>query len=198
MIRVIIGAVPAALAMFVIGFIFFATGLQTIASRGLDDPQAAAVRQSLASNLQGTGTYFVPDPDASSAQTVMYGQGPIATIHYNSNGFAAMDTTGMLGGLVLNFIVALLLGAALLGIDRRVSDFGSRARVVAIIAVAAAAFMHLGEPIYYHHDWPQFIYLFVADAAALIAAGLILSRWFLSPPASEQAAAMHAEERRAA
>jgi hypothetical protein len=198
MIRVIIGAIPAAFAMFVIGFIFFASGLQTIGSRGLEDPQAAAVRQSLASNLQGTGTYFVPNPDASSAQTVMYGQGPIATIHYNSAGFAAMDTTALLGGLVLNFIVALLLGAALLGIDRRVDDFGSRARVVAIIAIAAAAFMHLGEPIYYHHDWPHFIYLFVADAAALIAAGLILSRWFLAPPAAEQAAAMHAEERRAA
>jgi hypothetical protein len=40
-------------------------------------------------------------------------------------------------GLVLNFIVALLIGAALIGIDRRVPDFASRYRVVVIVAVAA-------------------------------------------------------------
>lgn len=179
MIRVIIGAVPAALAMFVIGFIFFASGLQNIATRSLDDAPAAAVQQSLAANLPGTGTYTVPNPEGSSAQTVMYGKGPIATVHYNMAGYPAMDAGSLLGGLVLNFIVALLIGAALIGIDRRVPDFASRARVVAILAIAAAAYMHLGEPIYYHHDWPHFIYLFVGDAAALVAAGLIIARWFL-------------------
>ena len=56
MIRVIIGAVPAALAMFVIGFIFHLSGLQNIATRGLDDLPAAAVQQNLAANQPGTGT----------------------------------------------------------------------------------------------------------------------------------------------
>lgn len=196
MIRVIIGAVPAALAMFVIGFIFFASGLQNIATRNLDDLQAAAVQQSLAANLQGTGTYAIPNPDRSAQQNVMYGQGPIATIHYNAKGFPAMDSSALLGGLIMNFIVALLIGAALIGIDRRVPDFASRARLVAIFAVAAGLFMHLGEPIYHHHDWPHFLYLFVADVAALIAAGLIIARWFLprgaSAPATANAAHPHA------
>lgn len=190
MIRVIIGAVPAALAMFVIGFIFFASGLQNISTRSLDDNQAATVQQALASTMQGTGTYIVPNPDGSAAQTVMYGKGPIATVHYNMSGFPAMDATALVGGLVLNFVVALLIGAALIGIDRRVPDFASRARVVAIVAVAASAFNHLGEPLYYHHDWGHFIYLFVADSLALVAAGLIIAKWFLpkgdsaSPPAT--------------
>ena len=192
MIRVIIGAVPAALAMFVIGFLFFASGLQAIGTKTLDDPRAAAVQQSLAANMPGTGTYSVPNPDESSAQTVMYGKGPIATVHYNMNGFAAMDMGALVGGLVLNFIVALLIGAALIGIDRRVPDFGSRARVVGIIAVAAAAFTHLGEPIYYHHDWRHFIYLFIADSAALVAAGLIIARWFLPKGVSAPAAVAEA------
>jgi ABC-type Co2+ transport system permease subunit len=59
-----------------------------------------------------------------------------------------------------------------------VPDLGSRARVAVIIAVAAAAFTHLGEPIYYHHDWGHFIYLFIADSLALAAAGVIIA-WFL-------------------
>ena len=66
----------------------------------------------------------------------------------------------------------------LLQIDRRVPDLGSRARVAVIIAVAATAFNHLGEPIYWHHDWPHFLYLFIADSVMLATAGIIVA-WFL-------------------
>ncbi|MGQ0558645.1 MAG: hypothetical protein ACT4OE_03535 [Sphingosinicella sp.] len=187
MIRVIFGALVAAVAMFVVGFIFFGpVGLSTIATGTVTDLQAAAVQQSLAANLPRTGTYLIPSAESSAAQTVMYGQGPIATVHYNLGGFPAMDTTTMAMGLVFNFLVALVIGAALIGIDRRVPDFRSRSRVAMLIAVAASAFNHLGEPIYWHHDWPHFIYTFIADSAALAVAGLILA-WSL--PASRSAPA---------
>jgi len=185
MIRVIIGAAAASVAMFVLGFIFFASGLQNLGTRNLGDIEAGAVRQTLSANLPGTGTYIVPNPEGSAAQTVMYGQGPIATVHYNTSGFAAEDMGGMIFGLVLNFIVALLIGTALIGIDRRVPDFGSRARVAVLVAIAATAYTHLGEPIYWHHDWPHFIYLFIADAVVLSVAGIVVA-WFL--PRSDRAA----------
>ena len=178
MARVILGAIVAALAMFVIGFLFFATPLAKIGLASVDNVQAAAVQQALAANLPRTGTYAVPGTDTPE-QTVMYGQGPIATVHYNIQGFAPVDSGSLIGGLVLNFIVALLIGTALIGIDRRVPDFGTRARVVVLFAVAGAAYAHLGEPLYYHHDWGHFIYLFVADALALAVGGLIIARWFL-------------------
>jgi len=181
MIRVIIGAAVATIAMFFIGFIFFGPlGLTGLATGSVDDVQAASIQQTLARNLPRTGTYFVPSAEASAQQTVMYGQGPIATIHYNTGGFAAMDTSALVGGLVFNFIICLLIGLALIGIDNRVPDFGSRARVAVIIAIAATAFNHLGEPIYFyfHHDWPHFIFLFIADSAMLGAAGIIIA-WFL-------------------
>ncbi|HEV2865017.1 MAG TPA: hypothetical protein VGX37_00740 [Allosphingosinicella sp.] len=177
MARVIIGALVATIAMFFIGFIFFNTPLARLSVAGIDDAQAAAVQQSLAANLPKTGTYSVPGVD-TPAQTNMFSRGPIATIHYNIRGYAATDLPSLIKGLVLNFLVALLIGAALIGIDRRVPDFGSRARVAVIIAVAASAFTHLGEPIYWHHDWPHFLYLFIADALALSAAGVIIA-WFL-------------------
>lgn len=62
------------------------------------------------------------------------------------------------------------------------TDFASRARLVVCGTLAASIFMHLGEPIWYHHDWTHFIYLFVADFAALATGGLIIARWFLPPP----------------
>lgn len=177
MARVVLGAAVAAFVMLVVGFIFFATPLARLSTASLDDPQAAAVQQALSANLPKTGTYHVPGTD-TQAQTNMYSRGPIATVHYNIHGFAANDVSALGLGLVLNFIIALLIGAGLIGIDRRVPDFGSRARVAILVAVAASAFAHLGEPIYFHHDWGHFIYLFIADGAALAAAGLVVA-WCL-------------------
>jgi hypothetical protein len=177
MVRVIIGAAVAAVVMLIIGFLFFATPLARLSMASLDDAQAAAVQQSLAASLPRTGTYSVPGMDTPQ-QTNMFSQGPIATVHYNTSGFAADDPMMFVGGLVFNFIIALLIGAALIGLDRRVPDLGSRARVAILVAVAASAFIHFGEPIYWHHDWGHFIYLFVADSLMLAAAGLIMA-WFL-------------------
>ena len=182
MVRVILGSAVAAFAMLIVGFIFFATPLSRLGTAELDDSQAAAVQQTLAASLPRTGTYAVPGVD-TQAQTNMYSRGPIATIHYNTDGFAAEDPAMMVAGLAFNFVVALLIGTALIGIDRRVPDFGSRARVAVIVAVAASAYNHLGEPVYLHHDWGHFVYLFVADSLALAAAGLILA-WFLPPSRS--------------
>ena len=177
MVRIIIGAVVAAVAMFVIGFIFFATPLKNLALANLDDAPAAAVQNALAANLPRTGTYAVPGVD-TPAQTNMYSRGPIATVHYNTSGFGAEDPAALIKGFVFNIVIALLIGLALAGIGGRVTDFASRARAAVILAVAGVAFSHLSEPIYLHHDWTYLIYVFVADSLMLLAAGLILA-WFL-------------------
>lgn len=178
MIRIIIGAAAGAIAMFVIGFLFFATPIAKIGTAGLEDSQAAAVQQAMAANLPGTGTYTVPGV-GTQAQTNMFSKGPIATVHYNIHGFAGADTGSLVGGLVLNFIVALLIGAGLIGIATRVPDFASRARLVVIFSIAASALINLGEPIFQHHDWRHFIFRFFAYSLMLSTAGLIIARWFL-------------------
>src|SRR3546814_17931951 len=109
--RAVIGAVAAAVAMFILGFVFFASGLQKTVTANPDDVPAAAVQQTLAANLPGSGVYFVPDPEASSTPTVMYGQGPIATIHYNISDFPAMGR-GVLAGAHSPFQVVNLLRPA--------------------------------------------------------------------------------------
>lgn len=178
--RIVIGAAVAAIAMFIIGFIFFATPLARLGTVGLDDAQAAAVQQAMAANLPQTGTYFVPSVD-TPAQTNMFSQGPIATVHYNTSGFAAMDSGALLGGLVLNFIVALLIGLALNVVAARTADLASRVRLVVLFALGAGIFAHLSRPIYYHHDWANAVYAFVAETVMLAVAGAILA-WFLPVP----------------
>ena len=177
--RMIIGAVVAAIAMFVIGGLFYASGLENIAFRNLDDRQAAAVQQTLAANLgAGTGTYLIPDTH-SAEQTAMYGKGPIATVHYNHRGFPAVAGGALLGGLVLDFVVALLLGLGLLGIAGGWRATIPAQRLAICFAVGTAAYAQLKEPIFFHHDWWTFIYQFIVDAITLAVGGLILARWFL-------------------
>ena len=178
MIRVVIGSAAAAFAMIVIGLIFFGLGLQNLAIKSVGDIQAAPIQQALRANLADTGTYVVPG-DRTPEQTRMYGTGPVATIHYNVNGQrAGLNVGTVFKGFIFNFAIALAFGLALIGIDGRVRDFGSRARVAAIIGVAAAAFTHLGVPLYYPHGWGYYIYLFIADGVSLAAAGVIVA-WFI-------------------
>lgn len=192
MVRALIGAVLGAVAMFVIGFVFFATPLYKLATAGLDDHQAAAVQQVLAANLPRSGTYFVPDPD-TRAQAEMYSRGPVATVHYNMRGFSPVDP-GVLGAGFVHMLVVTLLGAlALHQLSRGVPHFTEQVKIAGASIIAAAMFMRLGEPIWYHHDWPHAIYLFVADVVALGVAALIILKMLPKAkavaPAAEQAGA---------
>lgn len=177
MVRVILGAAVAAIAMLVLGFLLYATPLNGFGTGNVGNAEAAQLQSALALNLPQTGTYTVPDPDTPE-QTVMYGQGPVATIHYNTAGYASGDATMAFWGLLLNFLVALLIGFGLIGIDRRVADFASRARLIVPLAIAAAAYIHVSRPIYLHHDWSNALYTLLGDALVLAAGGLIVA-WFL-------------------
>lgn len=180
--KMLLGALAAAAAMFITGFLFYSTPLYMIAHASLDAAQSANVQAALAQNLAQTGTYIVPDP-GTAAGTVLYGQGPVAMVHYNSAGFSVSDMSAVIQGFIHELIIALLLGFALLGIAGRVPDFGSRLRLVVLFSIAAAGLIHLGEPIWMHVDWAHAIFVFIADAAMLIVGGLVISRWFL-PAAS--------------
>ena len=183
MTRVLVGSVAAAAAMFLIGFIFFATPLNLLAYSVANDAQNAAVQTALAANLHETGTYIIPWPMTADG-TILYGRGPVATVHYNSMGFSTADMNAMLGGFIHMLVTAVLIAAALSGIAVRVTGFADRARLVVLFSLAASLFMHLGEPIWYHHDWTHFIYLFVADFAMFAVGGLVIAKWFLPQAAS--------------
>jgi hypothetical protein len=185
MFKMALGAFVAAIAMFVTGFLFYATPLQGLAYSSVDDGKAAAVQGALADNLtaSGTGTYIIPNP-STSAGGVGYINGPIATVHFTASGFPIADMSVLAWGFLHEFIICFLLGWALMGIDRRIPDYISRSKTVIMFALAASAFIHLGNPIWYHHDWTYEIYRFIADAIMLTVAGMILARWFL-PVAAE-------------
>jgi hypothetical protein len=189
MARALIGAVAAAFAMFILGFIFFATPLMKLGSATLDNQRAAAVQQALAANLPETATYYVPSADTPE-QTVMYGRGPIATISYNSSGFPVADPSAMIIGFIHMLLVALLMAAGLFTLTRHVRSFGEQVRLLVLGVVGAAAFMRLGAPIWYHHDWGHALYMFVADTVSLVVAGLIILKLLRAASSTRSAGAM--------
>lgn len=170
--RIMLAAAIAALVTFFIGFALHGSGLQSVAYGQISDAQAAAVQSALRDNLPNTATYIVPD-DSSDAQMNMYEQGPTATIHFVEGGAPLFDPVALALWVVLAAAVAAIIG---IGLHAQRSRVGSPWPVICF-AVAAAAYIRLGEPILYHLNWRYFLYHFATDALVLAAIGLIMSRW---------------------
>lgn len=186
MIRLVIGSFAGAVAMFIVGFVLWATPLARLGYSRADEAQNAAVQAALAANLPHTGRYIVPDP-ASAGGTVLYGKGPIASVDYNSAGFSVSDGGALIGGFAQEYVVVLLIGLTMLAVAGRVTDFPSRARLVIGFAAAASVMITLSDPIFMHADWRFAIYNLFACMAMLCAGGLVVARWFLPRAAAESA-----------
>ena len=186
MTRTLLGGLIGGLAMYLVGFVFWGTPLSGLAFTGISDQQSAAVQAALAQNLttSGTGTYSVPST-ATGQGTVLFGKGPIATVHFNANGFPAVDTTALLGGLVLALVAGVIFAAALGIVARWVPTFTDRIRIAVLFALAVTLYLDLGQPIFNHYGPGYFIYAFLGDFLGFVAAALVIARWFLPARAAD-------------
>ena len=177
-IRAVIGGLVGAVAMFIVGIIFWASPLNHLAYSSTDEARSAAVQVALAANLPHTGRYMVPDPNTSGG-TVLYGRGPIATVDYNIRGASTSDPSAMIGGFIQEAVASLMIAWSLFAISWRVTDFTGRFRVAAGLTSAAAVMITLSDPIFGHGPWGFAIYNLVACIAMLTASAFVITRWFL-------------------
>lgn len=178
MVKTLLGSVAGAIAMFVAGFLFWATPLAKIGHSSVDATRSAAVQLSLAQNLPHTGHYLIPNPETSEG-AVLYGRGPTAQVNYNSAGSSTSDPGAMIGGFVQEWLVSLLIALALYAVADRVTDFASRARLVVGLSAASVLMITTSDPIWMNGDWRFALYGLVADLGMLCASGLVIARWFL-------------------
>ena len=187
MIRTIIGGLLGGLILFLVGFVFWATPLSELAYEKAGEREGAAVQLSLAQNLtrSGTGAYVIPDAGTPGG-TVLYGQGPVAVVHFNTAGFAVDDMSMMVSGFVFAIISGLLMafGLAAVGAGR---SFAGLARLVVLFSIGITAWTILAQPVFNHFGWAHWIYAFIAETTALILAGLVIARWFLPRESSAPA-----------
>ena len=183
MIRAVLGGLVGGVIMFLVGFIFWATPLGEIAFARTGEPQNAALQIALDQNLRptGTGAYMIPEPRNSAAGTALYGQGPIAVVHYTAGGFPTADTGVILSGFITALIAGLLIAFGLAASGA--ASFAARARLVVCFALGITTWTILAQPVFNHFGWGYWIYSFIAESTALILAGLVIARWFVSAPA---------------
>ena len=112
MLRLLVGTLPAAVVMFLLGFVFYGTPLQMLGWTKAPLATQLAVQQALKA-LPQSGTYVIPSGDTPGA-TAAYGNGPVAQIQYNSGGFAMVDPGVFAGGFVQMAVSVFLLGCVLL------------------------------------------------------------------------------------
>jgi hypothetical protein len=192
MIRTVIGGLVAGIIIFVIGFVFWATPLGALAYSKADEAQNAAVQQSLAQNLSpsGTGTYVIPAHN-SAAGAVLYARGPIATVHFNTRGYSPDDMSAIFPGVIVAVVAGLLIAFGIAAAGGR--SFAELARLVVCFSLGFTIWEYLGSPIFNHYGWGFWIYTFIAESVALIAAGLVVARFFVPHHRAEQAAPAQSE-----
>jgi hypothetical protein len=180
MLKLGLGAIAAAVAMFVWGFIFWGTGVVDLFAHMTPEAEAA-LSQSLPANLTADGVYFVPESKHRSMeewQTRMQ-TGPLAIINYRAQGSMPMTTTmGM--GFAHMLATALLLGILLQLLLAATSSYLDRVKLIAIVGVIAAFYIHFAQPIWWHYPWDYAFKGFLYDAVSFTIAGAVLG-FFVVP-----------------
>jgi hypothetical protein len=179
MIKSLMGGLVAGIVLFFIGFVFWGTPLSGLAFSPANDTESAAVQLSLAQNLTrgGTGTYVIPSPSTPEG-TTLYGRGPIAMIHFNTGGFAANDLGMMLPGFIFALVSGLMMSLGIAAVGKE-NSFAELARLVILFSLGITIWTILAQPVFNNFGWTYWIYFFVSEAVALIAAGLVVARWFV-------------------
>jgi len=195
MVRTVIGGIVAGFILFCVGFVFWATPLNRLAFSDAGPAESAAVQAALAQNLSrsGTGTYQIPNPDTAGG-TILYGRGPVASIHFNTGGFPVEDMNMIVVGFAFALVAGLLMAFALAAVGGGGRSFAGLARLVVLYSAGITFWTILAQPVFGHFGWGYWVYSFIAETTALILAGLVVARWFMphyrsaaaeAPPATE-------------
>jgi hypothetical protein len=178
MLKLGLGALLAAIAMFLWGFFFW--GSNIIDHFGHMTPEAeTALTEALKANLPTHAVYSVPDIKNGTEEETMAraSAGPFAIINFHPAGVGGMpETLGMgfahilIVTLILAYFVQLTAAPA----------YMDRVKLVAVFGAAAAIYAKLSDPIWWHYPWAFSASAAFYDFLSYVIAGLILA-YFITP-----------------
>lgn len=178
--RLFLGSLLAALALFVWGFLFWGQPWGNPGVQNLSLNQSEAVLSTLGDAVPESGTYFVPDPtDTDNMDRLMelHERGPIAMIFVRKEGINPMAPTVFLLGFLQCLLTAFLIGLVLRAVAAQLPTYRSRVTFAALIGIAAAVWVNLADPIWWHHPWAFHLVSFAYDLGAWVLCGAILARF---------------------
>ena len=174
--RLVIGSLVAAVAMFLLGFVFYGLLINLGWSTAPEATQLA-LQQALKA-LPHSGVYAIPSGETPTMMAA-FQAGPIAQVSYNSGGYSMADPVIFAAGYVHMAVSVFLVGLLLWNLRDRLVTFAERAQVVIAVAAIFSVYIHMAAPIWYHGDWRNALYLCLADTVIYVVGGLIIVRWFL-------------------
>ena len=172
----------AALAMFVLGTIFWMSPLpyMTLSSTANDDAASTA----LGKIFPTTGFYLVPGPHGEPKEIeAIYARGPIAFVHFVKEGFPMMEPSTFVKGYIHYFVIAVLLMIMLTKANALFDTFMCRVKFSTFIGVLGAVAICFSDPIWWHHTWGWHAMGALYTVLEFATAGAVLAK-FSMPSAS--------------
>ena len=179
--RLVLGSVLTAIAIFVWGFLFW--GMNIAQPFAPVDPAAeTAISETLKANLKADDAYYVPTMTMNDEKgwVEKHKAGPLAQIFYRAEGSDPMNPMTFVWGFVHMLVTALILGFALYMVSGGLATYRQRVLAVVTFGIAASIFAHLSNPVWFLEPWHYSIAGAVYDFVAYVLAGLILG-WFIRP-----------------
>jgi hypothetical protein len=180
MIKLALGSLFAAIAVFMWGFFFWGSGIIDPFTHMTPDAETA-ITDSLKNNLTTDGVYFLPESKGRSSDDWMQrtNTGPIATINFRTGGMAPMGVTMGLGFLHM-LVCAVLLGLLLRMLLPVAPGYMDRLKLVVFVGALAAVSGHLGSPIWWHYPWNYAMLFAIYDFGTYVIGGAVLAG-FIAP-----------------
>jgi hypothetical protein len=178
MVRIIIASIIAAIVLFVWGFLSWSQlNLYAFAMPSLPPGNAAALVETMGTQLPYTGVYFVPHPPADMSDEAAlenwkqrHRRGPIALIAFNKDGTEPMHPIMFVRGFAIYLIAAVFMCMMLAGAGGWARNFITRL-VFVLFAAAFATFATRGV------DWNWFY--IPSDYTGALVIDLFVG-WFLA------------------
>lgn len=187
--KYLLGPALAALATFMLGFIYW--GLPPhLAYKSLGTvPDVSATAIAVGKMFPASGVYLLPSPlDGDEKMNELAARGPSIEVHVTKEGLTgAAMAKGMALGFVHMFVVSLLLTIILSGLAKAFECWSCRVRFCASIGLLVAT-CDLGSAIWWHHALGWTLAQSVYDFLMYLVIGLVLAT-FVTPKGAAPVAA---------
>ncbi|CAN5336509.1 hypothetical protein BH24PSE2_BH24PSE2_24470 [soil metagenome] len=173
--RVTIGAVLAAIAMFIWGFMFWGVSPlpYSVLERVADDAETQAA---LLDHFPASGAYLIPGNMSEEAvYTELHEAGPVAFVQFSREGRPVMAPSVFLYGFLHMLVTAFLIGWLLRMAAPGLHGYLQRLGFVTIAGLAASFFAHVGAIVWWGLPAGWILLTAVYDLTAWIVAGFVLA-----------------------
>ena len=182
MVRFFAGSLLVALVLWVWSTLFYVVSpvpYYTM-SETADD---LAAGQALLDHFPETGTYILPGRyNSDEVRSQMRNSGPVATIYFNRNGSPEASVTKILIGTFNSICIGVLIGLAMLMLNRHTTDYWSHVAIGSMFGIAYTAYPRFADIIWSDFPYGYQLMMIFSDGFSWILAVMVMA-WFTRPKA---------------